>query len=121
MFTMLQLITLDDWCDGIARKALHQNPVSMALFFLLFIGVGVFVFWNLITAVVVGSALKIYADDDAQQAKDVEMKKRAELMQLKDLFLEMDTDKSGNLSKQEFFSQLKLKHMQETLLMLDMK
>jgi hypothetical protein len=123
MLTMLQLMTLDTWGDSIAREVEGEGGQALfvQLFCIAFIGVGVFVFWNLITAVVVGSALKIYDDDAAQQAKDMDVKKRQELMQLKDLFLEMDSDKSGNLSKSEFFSQLKLKHMQETLVMLDMK
>jgi Ca2+-binding EF-hand superfamily protein len=131
MLTMLQLMTLDTWADTIAREVDgtkkykeiegDQEPnYFVQLFCIAFIGVGVFVFWNLITAVVVGSALKIYSDDDAQMAKDIEQKKRSELTQLKDLFLEMDIDKSGSLTKKEFFDNLKLKEMQETIVMLEM-
>lgn len=121
MFTMVQLMTLDKWCDEIARPVMGPQPFVLSVFFISFIGIGVFVFWNLITAVVVDSARRIYEQDDQQQAKDLEEAKKRDLSALKDLFLEIDTDKSGCLDKAEFFGQLKNKRMKRTLDLLEMK
>eukprot|EP00928_Gymnodinium_smaydae_P065844 TRINITY_DN48935_c0_g1_i1.p1 TRINITY_DN48935_c0_g1~~TRINITY_DN48935_c0_g1_i1.p1 ORF type:complete len:558 (+),score=150.63 TRINITY_DN48935_c0_g1_i1:118-1791(+) len=115
MFTLLQLITLDTWADTIARPLMEKEPFLMAIYVLSFIGIGVFVFWNLITAVVVDAAFKIADEDAQQQERDAADRKRNELKSLKDLFLMLDADKSGALSKDEFFTQLETPQMQQQL------
>merc|ERR1740117_849553 len=79
MFTLLQLITLDTWNEEIARPTMDKEPFWLPMFYITFVGVGVFVFWNLITAIVVDSAFKIAKEDAAQQAKEVEDEKKLEL------------------------------------------
>mmetsp|Transcript_10483 Transcript_10483/g.22840 ORF Transcript_10483/g.22840 Transcript_10483/m.22840 type:complete len:251 (+) Transcript_10483:3-755(+) len=74
----------------------------MCLFFVLFIFVAVFVFWNLITAVLVENAMSIANEDAQQQAKELEAKKKKDLRILADIFLEIDADGSGELSHEEF-------------------
>ena len=89
MYTMIQLLTLDTWVDTIARYAI--DPTFSAngkayfpycIFFVLFIGIGVFVFWNLITAIIVETAFAISSDDSNSQARELEMAKKAEIESL---------------------------------------
>eukprot|EP00927_Polykrikos_kofoidii_P074543 TRINITY_DN70544_c0_g1_i1.p1 TRINITY_DN70544_c0_g1~~TRINITY_DN70544_c0_g1_i1.p1 ORF type:complete len:596 (-),score=120.54 TRINITY_DN70544_c0_g1_i1:132-1745(-) len=120
MFTMLQMLTLDSWCDAIARPLMRKNAELLSVFFLSFIGIGVFVFWNLITAIIVDSAFRIAKEDASSQAKTAEEDKRLELKRLADIFLEIDTDRSGNLTRQEFFSELENKKVKQMLDLLDL-
>ena len=55
-YTMIQLLTLDTWTDDIARwvigtynfeeKTIEDGVFYYCLFFVGFIGIGVFVFWS---------------------------------------------------------------------------
>jgi len=121
MFTMLQLITMDTWGDSIARPVMEKQPFLLGSFFICFLGVGVFVFWNLITAIVVDSAFKIAEEDSAQQAKTIELEKKKELKGLADLFLEIDVDKSGQLTKDEFMGEIHNPKVTQMLDLLDLK
>jgi len=121
MFTLLQLITLDTWNEEIARPTMDKEPFWLPMFYITFVGVGVFVFWNLITAIVVDSAFKIAKEDAAQQAKEVEDEKKLELKGLADLFMEIDKDKSGQLSKEEFMTELDNKRVVQMLDLLELK
>jgi len=120
MFTLFQLMTMDTWGYNIARPIM-QKDWWMCLFFVVFIMIGVFVFWNLITAIVVENAMNIANEDTQQKAKDVEASKKQELKVLSDLFLQIDADGSGELSTQEFFGALQLPQVQQLLDLLELK
>merc|ERR1719409_1950959 len=97
-------MTLDTWCDTIARPVLEvskENTFVITMYFLSFVGVGVFIFWNLVTAIVVENAFKISEADDAAKSKVHEMEKKAVLKSLAELFMEIDKDKSGALTLDE--------------------
>ncbi|CAE7205675.1 CACNA1A, partial [Symbiodinium pilosum] len=90
MYTMIQLLTLDTWTDDIARWVIdsrfnasqglpEEGVFYYCLFFVGFIGIGVFVFWNLITAIIVETAFAISDSDANSQAREMEMEKKAEL------------------------------------------
>jgi len=120
MFTMLQLITMDTYCDLVIRPIMRVEPM-MAMFFVFFITVGVFIVMNLVTAIIVENAQAIVREDSESAAKEAEEKKRRELKMLSDLFMEIDLDGSGELSKDEFFSSLKNKKVKQMLELLEMK
>jgi hypothetical protein len=101
LFTMFQLMTLDTYCDTVVRPMMQKQP-WLALFFIFFVMLAVFVFWNLITAIIVDTAFCIAKEDSAQLAKEAETDKRRDLKALTGLFLELDKDESGELSKDEF-------------------
>jgi len=89
MYTMIQLLTLDTWADSIARFAIDPTVSAngnayfpYCIFFVLFIGIGVFVFWNLITAIIVETAFSISSDDSNSQARELEMAKKSEIESL---------------------------------------
>mmetsp|Transcript_31846 Transcript_31846/g.94679 ORF Transcript_31846/g.94679 Transcript_31846/m.94679 type:complete len:565 (+) Transcript_31846:54-1748(+) len=120
MFTMFQLMTLDTWAYTIARPVMAKQ-FGMCLFFIAFIFLGVFVFWNLITAIIVENAMKVASEDAGQKAKDMDETKKRELKALADLFLEIDKDGSGELTVDEFFSALENPKVKRMIDLLDLK
>jgi hypothetical protein len=120
MFTMTQLITMDSYCDFVIRPMMDIQA-WVALFFVFFITVGVFIVMNLITAIIVDTALLIVKSDQDSAAKEESEKKKRELKKLAELFMELDVDGSGELSSQEFFGSLKNAKVQSMLASLEMK
>jgi len=120
MFTMLQLMTLDTYSDSVIRPLMVEKA-WLGLFFVFFITVGVFIVMNLITAVIVDNAFRILHEDVESQAKDEEEKKRRDLKMLAELFMEIDVDGSGELSKEEFFGSLGNAKVGQMLALLEMK
>eukprot|EP00929_Paragymnodinium_shiwhaense_P061447 TRINITY_DN30690_c0_g1_i1.p1 TRINITY_DN30690_c0_g1~~TRINITY_DN30690_c0_g1_i1.p1 ORF type:complete len:563 (+),score=180.76 TRINITY_DN30690_c0_g1_i1:162-1850(+) len=123
-FTLVQLITLDTWCDSIARPILavsRKNTGLITLYFLSFVGVGVFIFWNLVTAIVVENAFAISEADEAAKSKVSEMEKKSELKGLANLFMEIDKDKSGALTLDELLNELDNPRVQQMLHLLELK
>lgn len=119
-YTLFQLMTLDTWADTIARPVIDVD-FNLSLFFVGFIGIGVFVFWNLITAIVVENAFAIAGADTTSQVKEAEAKKREELHSLAELFLEIDVDGSGELTGDEFFGALKNSKVKQMLELLEIQ
>merc|ERR1711972_701904 len=101
-------MTLDTWADTIARPVMEEQ-FGLCIFFIIYNGLAVFVFWNLITAIVVESAMAISREDDAHKAKEAEHGKKRELKDLMSLFLEIDKDQSGELELNEFLESLETK------------
>jgi len=120
MFTMVQLITMDTYCDSVVRPLMYYKPF-LAFFFILFITVGVFIVMNLVTAIIVDNAFKNRQDDHESRCKDEEERKRSDLKMLAELFMEIDLDGSGELSKEEFFGSLRNPKVQSMLDILEMK
>lgn len=120
MFTMLQLITLDTYFTEVIRPITDVQPY-LAIFFVLFIAIGVFVVLNLITAIIVQNAEDIRKDDKDSLARDAIEAKKNELKHLTELFLEIDADGSGELTREEFFGALGNKKVRDMLDVLEMK
>lgn len=120
MFTMVQLMTMDTGFDLVCRPLMKTQP-ALALFFVFFVMVGVFIVMNLITAIIVSSAREIANEDKDGRAKEADNAKRAELKTLADIFLELDDDHSGTLSFTEFISNLNNKKVKQQLQLLEMK
>jgi len=120
MFTMTQMITMDTYCDLIIRPMCRVEPL-VGLFFILFITVGVFIVMNLVTAIIVENAFSIAKEDQEASAKEEDQKKKRDLKLLADLFMEIDLDGSGELSRDEFFSSLKNKKVKDLLSVMEMK
>ncbi|CEL97761.1 unnamed protein product [Vitrella brassicaformis CCMP3155] len=78
MATLFQIMTLDDWMQEIG-PVLEEQP-GMLLFFIAFIAVSVFALTNLITAVLVESAMQVSREDEKQKeyeaAKEVQKLKK---------------------------------------------
>jgi voltage-gated sodium channel len=117
MFTLLQVLTLDSWMS-IARPMQTYVPWSWA-FFYLYIAIAVFVLMNLVTAIIVENALKSSQKDadEVLAAKDLEKKKA--LKKCKRLFNDIDEDKNGELTLEEFTGAFKNPLLRKQLEVLD--
>lgn len=100
MLTLFQIMTLDNW-TAVARPIAHERGY-LAGYFIFFISIAVFVLSNLITAVIVENAFAISKEDEEEVAIMKERQKDVEINELKVLFLEIDEDGSGYLSREEF-------------------
>lgn len=105
MFTMLQVMTLDSWAYQIARPVMEKD-FYLGLFFVGFIMLAVFVFGNLVTAVIVEKMLKIAKAQEVELAKEAEKVKKKNIQVLNELLTTIDADNSGMLSTEEFMAAL---------------
>eukprot|EP00434_Breviolum_minutum_P035935 symbB.v1.2.031823.t1/scaffold3737.1/size52626/3 len=99
MLSLFQCFTLDS-SGEIYRPLISHNPALIAYFMTVILIMAVSLM-NLVTAVMVNSAL-----DQASEDKDVKrayeaVQKRKQLEQLKVMFLELDSDGSGELTLEE--------------------
>jgi len=117
MFTLFQIMTLDSW-TSIARPMMQeQYLIGWAIFF--FISVGCFVLMNLITAVIVEKAFDIANQDEKDLAKEKEKQREADMEELTELFMDLDQDQSGSLTRDEFEQATKHPMIRRKFMMLD--
>ncbi|KAF4661301.1 hypothetical protein FOL47_006750 [Perkinsus chesapeaki] len=117
MFTLFQIMTLDSWTAAV--RPLMINQASIEWLFLSFISISYFVLMNLITAVIVENAFSIAKEDEEQLAIEAERKKTKEVSELGELFADLDTDGSGELSRGEFEEALRNPRVLRKLALLD--
>ncbi|CAE6916220.1 Cacna1b [Symbiodinium natans] len=102
ILTLLQVFSMDS-IGGIYRPLIKQNSICFVYFFLALLILSI-ALMNLVTAVMVNSSLD-QASEDKEAKKAWEDAKRAKQMEkLKEMFLEIDEDGSGELSLDELLS-----------------
>lgn len=116
MFTLVQVLTLDDWADGVVRHVLSQQPWMAAIFivFILIVAMG---FMAITVGVIVENTLHTTAEDEEYLNSIKEKDRQAVYGQLREIFEDADTDGSGSLdlgevekatSKPEVYNKLKM-------------
>lgn len=101
--TLFVVATLDSWAQGVARPLQTKSWFILPFVSFVIMVVGM-VLSNLITGVIVHNAfVKEQQDEELQVRKKTEAA-RAEAEKLGEIFLEINTDGSGMLSKEEFSS-----------------
>ncbi|CAE7775237.1 CAC, partial [Symbiodinium sp. CCMP2456] len=99
ILTLLQVFSMDS-IGSIYRPLIKQNTICFIYFFLALLILSI-ALMNLVTAVMVNSSLD-QASEDKEAKKAWEAAKRAKQMEkLKEMFLELDEDGSGELSLDE--------------------
>lgn len=102
MMTLVQFICLDAIAD-IYKPLIQLDPYLLTYFMGTILVIGI-VLMNLVTAVVVNSALEqAFQDKEMQQAQQVQQKTKL-LKELRKLFERMDLDSSGFVSREEILS-----------------
>lgn len=100
LLTLFQVMTLDSW-TAIARPLMKYSDV-VAPFFIGFILIAVLSLGNLVTAVIIKIAEEMAAQDEEMASREKREASMREIEDLKEIFLEIDMDKSGKLSKDEY-------------------
>lgn len=100
MYTLIQVLTLDSW-TGISRSMSNYILWSVT-FFYCYIAVVVFVLLNLVTAVIVNSALENSQKDRDQLLVEKLEKDAEELARVQALFQMLDSDNNNEVTLQEF-------------------
>jgi len=98
--TLFQVMTLDSW--SYVARPLMQYSDFVSPFFIIFIMVCVLCLGNLITAVIIQNAEEKEAQDTQLQARLKREQIQGEIDELKEIFMEIDEDGSGMLSKEEY-------------------
>lgn len=98
--TLFQVMTLDSW-TAIARPLMrHSNVVST--YFIIFILVVVLALGNLVTAVIINNFDENGQKDQEMLARQKREQINKDIDELKEMFVEIDADGSGMLSKDEY-------------------
>eukprot|EP00929_Paragymnodinium_shiwhaense_P007628 TRINITY_DN111537_c0_g1_i1.p1 TRINITY_DN111537_c0_g1~~TRINITY_DN111537_c0_g1_i1.p1 ORF type:complete len:604 (-),score=164.91 TRINITY_DN111537_c0_g1_i1:156-1967(-) len=100
LFTFVQILTLENWCDEIVRHVLAVQP-ELLLFFLAFIFISVFGLLNLIVGVVVENTIHTAAADEEAVMGKKENERAGVINNLRQIFEEADADGSGSLTIEE--------------------
>lgn len=118
MFTLFQVITLDQWNDSVARHVIRNQP-GMILFFLALIGIATFGLLNIIVGVVVENTLATATKDERKARKAEEANRQLVFDQLREIFEDADVDKSGTLSYEEVATAIAKPEIYNKLRMID--
>ncbi|CAD7955101.1 unnamed protein product [Amoebophrya sp. A120] len=78
----------------------------MRLFFALFVVIANMVVLNTIMAMVVQKTFQLSKQDEEVMARQMQEQKERELMILTEMFLDIDVDRSGDLTRREFYAAL---------------
>jgi len=101
MFTLFQVLTLDNWCDNIVRHVSEKQPL-LAILFVLYIFLASFGMLNVIIGIIVENTLFVARQQDEAAVKRKEADSSKTLGEIRELFYLSDTDGSNTLSLSEF-------------------
>jgi len=109
MLTLVQFISFDNIVY--IYKPMIEADAKLAIFFALAILVVGVVLMNLVTAVIVNSALEQAMQDKDLMRSIEEQKKKKMMKQLKRIFMRLDVDRSGKISRDELINISKEDHL----------
>lgn len=119
MYTLFQMVTLENWADGVARHVVSNQPM-MALFFLVFLLLTTFGLLNLVVGVIVENTLTAAANNEEKIKRQQEKDRARTLEYLREIFELADEDKSGTLELEEFRNALEDPEVLKKLRMVDL-
>jgi len=117
ILTLIRILFSDGSFD--IMLAIGEEFWAIHIYFMLFIGIAVFVVTNLIVAVIVENALHITASDEEFRAHEKQLAKQQLMERLIDIFQELDKDDSGFITFEEFINSFKVEQMKYMLQSLD--
>jgi voltage-gated sodium channel len=108
LLTLFQIATLDSW-TGLLRPLLKAAPgaaVTTCFVFFLCIMIVTMVLLNLVMAVIVQNALQRSEQDQEAKAKIKRDEIEADIVELRDIFYEIDENGNGQLDREEYVTAL---------------
>lgn len=119
IFTLFQIITLDDWANGVARHVMTNQP-AMAIFFIIFIFITAYGILNVIVGIIVERTLASAKLNEEKSQRNQEKERTRVLHDLRDIFEYADKDKSGTLTIDEFRNALRQPEVERKLKLIDL-
>merc|ERR1719217_1631873 len=120
MYTLFQVLTLENWADGIARHVMSKQP-EMVFFFVIFLMFTSFGIMNLVVGVIVENTLSASRNNEEKIKKMQEKERTRVLQHLRDIFLIADEDGSGTLTLEEFEQALKKPDIENRLKLIEIE
>jgi hypothetical protein len=100
--TLTLLVCLSEGCGmDVVHPTVRQTPY-LSIFWLLFVGLTTFGVLNLIIGLFCEHSTRIANDAERDMQKAQEEMRREKLQQLKDTFMSIDADGSGDITKEEY-------------------
>lgn len=119
MLTLFQIMTLDDWANGIARHVMSNQP-AMAIFFILFVIITAYGIMNVVVGIIVERTLASAKLNEERNQRNQEKERARVLHDLREIFEFADKDKSGTLTIDEFRSALRQPEVERKLKLIDL-
>lgn len=119
MLTLFQIMTLDDWANGIARHVMSNQP-AMAIFFILFVIITSYGIMNVVVGIIVERTLASAKLNEERNQRNQEKERARVLHDLREIFEFADKDKSGTLTIDEFRSALRQPEVERKLKLIDL-
>jgi len=122
MLTMFQVVTLDQWCENIARHVITGSENKLfVLFFVVFIFCTSFGLLNLVVGIIVENTLAA-ARNNAEKIAQKQHEDRVRTLEaLRDIFEIADADRSGTIELSEFEEVIKRREVKAKLLLIDIQ
>jgi voltage-gated sodium channel len=119
MFTLFQVVTLDDWSDGVARHVMTNQP-AMAAFFILFVLFSSFGLMNVVVAIIVERTLSAAKQNEQRIQRNQERERARVLNHLREIFEYADKDGNGSLTVEEFRSAIRQPDIERKLKLIEL-
>jgi voltage-gated sodium channel len=119
MFTLFQVLTLEGWAMSVVRPVVEVSP-SLVLFFRVFLFLTSFGLMNIVIGVIVENTLQAAAQNEDKLRHIMEKELHANLILLREIFLEADVDHDGMITLNEFTNCLERNDVQEKLSIMEL-
>eukprot|EP00928_Gymnodinium_smaydae_P087249 TRINITY_DN71539_c0_g1_i1.p1 TRINITY_DN71539_c0_g1~~TRINITY_DN71539_c0_g1_i1.p1 ORF type:complete len:501 (+),score=118.47 TRINITY_DN71539_c0_g1_i1:143-1645(+) len=113
IITLFQIMTLDSW-TGLSRP-IAEKAGWVSWLFIFFISVAAIVLMNLVVAVIVENAFDTANEEDSALQARMQLQKAQELEELEKVFVEIDQDGSGTITREELAACAKQRKVRKRL------
>lgn len=117
MFTLTQFLTVDS-ANALIRRVQHYLWYSW-IFFFAYMTIATLALMNLVTAIIVDTAVKTNSEDREMLLQAKKEEKAKALSQMKDMWSRLDRDRTGTISLEELQQGFQDPEIAELLLSLD--
>lgn len=122
MLTMFQVVTLDQWCESIARHVITGSENKLfVLFFVIFIFCTSFGLLNLVVGIIVENTLTAARNNADKIAKKQHEERVRTLDALREIFEIADSDRSGTIELCEFEEVIKTREVKAKLSLIEIQ
>jgi len=101
MYTLIQVVTLDDWCTGIVRYVAVEQWY-MIYFFLSFLSLTTYGIMNVIVSIIVEQTLETSSRSETRKGASEARQQKEQIDSIREVFMLCDADSNGDLTMLEF-------------------